>query len=93
MNAIEHGNENRAELDVDISVERRQDRIHVTVADQGPAIDIPDSDVPDLEAKLAGLQSPRGWGLFLMKELVDEVIAHDGDRGVIELVMAMEGDL
>jgi serine phosphatase RsbU (regulator of sigma subunit)/anti-sigma regulatory factor (Ser/Thr protein kinase) len=93
MNAIEHGNANREDLEVDISVERRAGRVHVTVADQGPAIDIPDSEAPDLEAKLAGLQSPRGWGLFLMKELVDDVITHDGDRGVIELVMAMEGDV
>ena len=28
--------------------------------------------MPDLEAKLAGLQTPRGWGLFLIGNMVDE---------------------
>ena len=30
------------------------------------------AEVPDLEAKLAGLQRPRGWGLFLIEKMVDE---------------------
>ena len=45
----------------------------------------------DLEAKLAGLQSPRGWGLFLIKNLVDDmrVSAEDG-RHTVELTMSFE---
>ena len=45
---------------------------------------------PDLEAKLAGLQRPRGWGLFLIKNMVDE--AHestDGELHTLELVMRL----
>jgi hypothetical protein len=46
---------------------------------------------PDLEAKLAGLQSPRGWGLFLMRNLVDKVsITGDDHHHVIELIMHLD---
>ena len=48
----------------------------------------PDVEVPDLDAKLAGFQSPRGWGLFLMRELVDEVRTRDSAGGhTVELVL------
>jgi anti-sigma regulatory factor (Ser/Thr protein kinase) len=51
------------------------------------------SETPDLAAKLAGLQSPRGWGLFLIEQLVDEVRVTSGDdHHTIELIMHLEGD-
>ena len=54
---------------------------------------VPDPETPDLEAKLAGLQSPRGWGLFLIKNLVDEMRTRsDGVHHVIELIMQRQGD-
>jgi anti-sigma regulatory factor (Ser/Thr protein kinase) len=28
---------------------------------------------PDIEAKIAGREPPRGWGVFLIRNLVDEV--------------------
>ena len=45
-------------------------------------------EVPDIEAKIAGLQRPRGWGLFLIQNMVDE--AHEFTEGALhtlELVM------
>jgi serine/threonine-protein kinase RsbW len=49
--------------------------------------------VPDLEAKLEGLQSSRGWGLFLIKNMVDEMhITSDAVHHTIELVMHLEGE-
>ncbi len=51
------------------------------------------AEVPDIEKKLAGLQRPRGWGLFLITNMVDEVReSTDGQRHVVELVMHLEGD-
>jgi anti-sigma regulatory factor (Ser/Thr protein kinase) len=51
-----------------------------------------DVEVPDLDAKLAGFQSPRGWGLFLMRELVDEVRTRDSAGGhTVELVLHRNG--
>ena len=46
---------------------------------------------PDLDAKLAGDQSPRGWGLFLIKNMVDEMnVYQDESHHTIELVMNLE---
>jgi len=72
MNAIEHGNANRPELDVEIRVLATASGVVVTISDYG--LGVRDDDppvVPDIDEKLAGLQSPRGWGLFLIKSMVD----------------------
>ena len=46
--------------------------------------------VKDLEAKLAGLQKPRGWGLFLIKNMVDDMRTHTTEtHHTIELVMRL----
>jgi anti-sigma regulatory factor (Ser/Thr protein kinase) len=54
---------------------------------------IPEPEKPDIEAKLAELQTPRGWGLFLMKNLVDDMHISSDDRyNTIELVMSLRED-
>jgi anti-sigma regulatory factor (Ser/Thr protein kinase) len=93
MNAIEHGNDRRPELPVRLVVAATDTAVLVTVTDR--AVDgtgSGDVEVPDLDAKLSGLQSPRGWGLFLMRELVDEVRTRDSAGGhTVELVMHRNG--
>lgn len=91
MNAIEHGNHNRPELDVDVTVLDTGDGIEVSIVDLGGA-DAPENDghvdLPDLDLKLAGLQSPRGWGLFLIKNMVDAMdVSTDGDKHIVRLLM------
>ena len=83
MNAIEHGNHNRPELDVDIKASVEATAITVTVTDRGAAAHVGQTH-PDLELKLAGLQTPRGWGLFLIQNMVDEVdeTSEDGQHTV-----------
>ena len=73
MNAMEHGNHFQADLPVKISVYYTADKLRVRIIDQGPGPDFKTSEHPDLEAKLEGLQSPRGWGLFLIQHMVDEL--------------------
>jgi serine phosphatase RsbU (regulator of sigma subunit)/anti-sigma regulatory factor (Ser/Thr protein kinase) len=92
MNAIEHGNENRLELDVDVEVCANEDTVSVSITDQGGDKVIPEAALPDIEAKLSGEQTPRGWGLFLIEKMVDEVRStSDGNTHTIELVMNREG--
>lgn len=87
MNAIEHGNRGDAGLDVTVSVRFGADAVTVDVGDFGRGLR-QDAEVPDLDLKLAGLQTPRGWGLFLVRELVDRVEEfRDGDRHVVRLTM------
>jgi anti-sigma regulatory factor (Ser/Thr protein kinase) len=39
------------------------------------------------------LQTPRGWGLYLIKNLVDEMhIGGDARQHTIELVLYLEGE-
>jgi len=46
----------------------------------------------ELQAKLAGLQKPRGWGLFLIKKMVDDVrVTSDERHHTVELVMRLGG--
>jgi len=91
MNAIEHGNHNDAALDVDITVVDTGDGVAVSIVDRGGAhAPAPDAtvDLPDLDKKLAGLQSPRGWGLFLIQNMVDAMdVFTEGDRHTVRLVM------
>ncbi len=93
MNAIEHGNGCDPNLSVDVSAAFRNGMAIVRVADWGAGPGMDDVRTPDLEAKLGGLQTPRGWGLFLIEQMVDslrhEVV--DG-RHVLEFRLAMEGE-
>jgi serine phosphatase RsbU (regulator of sigma subunit)/anti-sigma regulatory factor (Ser/Thr protein kinase) len=98
MNAMEHGNRYQADLPVAIQVLLSPTRLAVHITDHGGANPIPEPESPDLEAKLAGLQSPRGWGLYLIKNMVDEMNIHVGDaeRGnvhhTVELIFNLKGD-
>ena len=88
MNAMEHGNKYNEELPVLIEVARRADDLTVSITDKGANQPIPESEVPDLTAKLAGQQSPRGWGLFLIQKMVDEMhVTTDDMHHTVTLVI------
>jgi serine phosphatase RsbU (regulator of sigma subunit)/anti-sigma regulatory factor (Ser/Thr protein kinase) len=92
MNAMEHGNKYRVDLPVAIEVRVSGRALAVRISDQGGGPPQP-AAAPDIVAKLAGLQSPRGWGLFLIEKLVDEMrVVSDDQHHTIELVMYLEGD-
>ncbi len=88
MNAMEHGNGFQAAAPVRIRVLASVAALAVWITDQGGRQARPAPIAPDLEAKLAGLQTPRGWGLFLMEHLVDEM--HERNTGAehtVELIL------
>jgi len=92
MNAMEHGNKYRAEVPVEVQVEVADRNLMVRITDSGsgppPA---KGGEVPDLEAKLGGAQTPRGWGLFLIERMVDEVrVSGNSDYHTIELLIGLE---
>jgi anti-sigma regulatory factor (Ser/Thr protein kinase) len=94
MNAMEHGNRYNPEVPVDIQVWLLAERLLVRIIDRGGSPPPnPNAEVPDLEAKLEGMQTPRGWGLFLIKNMVDEVrVSGNPDHHTIELVIQLKGD-
>ncbi len=91
MNAIEHGNQSQADQMVHIQVQASDRMVSVIVADQGSGQFAPARADPDLEAKLAGLESPRGWGLFLIRNMVDDMkVTSDDAHHAVELIFYRE---
>ena len=93
MNAMEHGNRYNSDLPVEVEVSTSNKTLSVYITDHGGDLPIVDPGTPDIEAKLAGEQSPRGWGLFLIKNLVDDMrVTADESHHTVELVMDFEGE-
>jgi anti-sigma regulatory factor (Ser/Thr protein kinase) len=89
---MEHGNQYEENLPVQIEVLNQESAVAVRIRDFGkrPINDNPDE--PDIDAKLAGTQSTRGWGLFLIKNMVDEMnVQQDEGHHTIELIVNRQG--
>src|SRR5215210_5118343 len=92
MNAMEHGNRYDPEVPVRIQVWLLKERLLVRVIDRGSGpLSSLTAKGPDLEAKLEDAQTPRGWGVFLIERMVDEVrVSGNPNHHTIELVMRLE---
>jgi anti-sigma regulatory factor (Ser/Thr protein kinase) len=69
-----------------------KERLLVRVIDRGSGpLSSLTAKGPDLEAKLEDAQTPRGWGVFLIERMVDEVrVSGNPDHHTVELVMRLE---
>jgi serine/threonine-protein kinase RsbW len=79
VNAIKHGNRLNPDLCVEVMLEATDERIEITVRDQGQGfnvVSIADPTAPE------NLKKSSGRGVFLMKHLMDKVEYFDGGRGV-----------
>ena len=92
MNAMEHGNRYREEAPVLIEVTATEAELSVKITDEGTGPAAFDPETPDLEAKLEGVQTPRGWGLFLIKSMVDDMhVTGDERHHTVELILHLNG--
>jgi serine phosphatase RsbU (regulator of sigma subunit)/anti-sigma regulatory factor (Ser/Thr protein kinase) len=92
MNAMEHGNRYDPDLYVRVLVRADDGEVVVSIIDHGGDREIAPAPAPDIDAKLDGRQTPRGWGLFLIEKMVDEVRQEsDGSRHRVELVTRLKG--
>ena len=72
INAMQHGNKWRSEARVVANMNFRNDTFIVSVLDQGDGMpDIP--EYPGTERIIEKNESPRGLGVFLIRQLVDQV--------------------
>lgn len=72
LNAMEHGNEGRAEARVTLTMKFADNTLTVSVIDEGNGIrEFPEN--PDIKKQVQRLVPPRGLGIFLIKRLVDQV--------------------
>jgi serine phosphatase RsbU (regulator of sigma subunit)/CHASE1-domain containing sensor protein/anti-sigma regulatory factor (Ser/Thr protein kinase) len=93
MNAMEHGNRYNPDVPVMIQVWLLEESLLVRIIDRG-STPLPSStkEAPDLETKLGSAQTARGWGLFLIQKMVDEVrVSGNPNHHTIELVMHLGG--
>ncbi|MCB0504778.1 MAG: ATP-binding protein [Cyclobacteriaceae bacterium] len=79
-NAIHHGNRQDKDKNVSVTLHLNESEVRFTIQDQGKGFDfhnLPDPTAPDNIEKLGGR------GIFLMKNLADEVHFEDEGRVVI----------
>jgi serine/threonine-protein kinase RsbW len=72
LNAIEYASPNESADMVIVQFWLEQDAVKVSVSSKGLPFTVADAK-PDLRAKLEGRDRPRGWGIYLMKQLADTV--------------------
>lgn len=86
-NAVTHGNVYSADKRVHFSVEVNEDRLVVSVKDEGSGFD--PSEVPD-PTSVENILKASGRGLLLMRSLVDEVelrkLSPNGTEAVLTLL-------
>lgn len=109
LNALEHGSQFNRELPVAIRVRTSSDAIAIGITNYGEGDipePLPGSqsgkgnpqqhagiDLPDMDAKVHGLQTPRGWGFFLIQHMVDEYqVTNKPAAHTIELFLYLEGE-
>ena len=94
LNAMEHGNKNNPDARVVITMHYSDHIFTVSVMDQGKGMVEPnESEEPDIEKKIQNLQTPRGLGIFLIKQLVDQVEFNKmSDEGhMVRMVLKLTG--
>jgi len=72
VNAMQHGNKGRADARVSIRMNLENDTMYVTVTDDGEGI----KEIypkPDIDRIVDNLDPAVGFGMFLIKQLVDDV--------------------
>ena len=72
LNAIEHGNNGREDAKVIVHMNYQDGSFTVCVIDEGTGIRKFPGD-PDIRKKIEMQESPRGLGIFLIKQLTDKV--------------------
>ncbi len=82
INAIEHGRNEQGRVQVSFSTAASSPaRLAVTVGDSGHGFDPSRVAAPNIAEKIGTTQRKRGWGLKLMRSLMDEVIVDSGAGG------------
>ena len=79
-NAIYHGNKANPNKSIDIAFKSHPDRVSFSVKDEGPGFNyenLPDPTNPE------NIEKPNGRGVFLMRNLADNVYFEDNGSKVI----------
>lgn len=89
INAMEHGNKGRPDARVTVSMDCQGDTLNIAVTDEGNGIK-EHPPKPDIEKIIENLESPVGFGLFLIKQLADKVEFNQSTDGGHVVKMAIK---
>jgi serine/threonine-protein kinase RsbW len=90
LNAIEHGNKMDTSTKVGITLTLEESKLQIAIKDEGKGIgEIP---FPRIEDKIEGKEQTRGWGIFLIRSLVNEVTFEPSPEGgnVTKMIIYLE---
>ena len=90
INAIEHGNKEDASTKVGITLTIEESKLRVDVQDEGQGVG--QVEKPNMRKKIEGTEQPRGWGVFLIRNLMDEVKFESKPEGgnMVRMVIHLE---
>lgn len=80
INSFEHSKSNDSNVYITFSIDKS--RLIIDIRDNGRGFDPSVVPVPDINDKLKGKRK-RGWGMQLMKELMDEVTVTSDNNGTL----------
>ncbi len=90
LNAIEHGNKWNKTTKVGIYLSIDKTKLKVSVEDTGKGIKGKINE-PNIDEKVEGHESPRGWGIFLIKRLIDDIkFEPKSDGNVTTMIIHLE---
>jgi serine/threonine-protein kinase RsbW len=89
LNAIEHGNKLDENMKVGITLTVAGGRLQVAIQDEGKGVgQIP---TPNIDSQIEGGTDTRGWGIFLIKNLMDEVSFESTPEGsVVKMIIHLK---
>jgi serine phosphatase RsbU (regulator of sigma subunit)/anti-sigma regulatory factor (Ser/Thr protein kinase) len=92
-NGIEHADDARPNVPVCVRVHASAAQVIIAISNAAVSqAGARAPEPPDLLAKLEGRQQPRGWGVFLMQRLADEVnVIDDAGQYTVELTFFLSG--
>ena len=81
INAIEHGSNAERIVYITFGLSRQPLRMTITISDSGVGFDPDSVREPDIKEKINKHDRKRGWGLKIMRSLMDEVIINSSSNG------------
>ena len=90
LNAMEHGNKEDPNVRVTVKMNFKDSSITVFVRDEGTGVEKIPAE-PDIKKKIERLETPRGLGIFLIKQLADQVDLNQMTKNghVVRMVIKM----
>lgn len=89
INAVQHGNKGKPDARVLLAITFKENTLFISVFDEGGGFKAELKD-PNIERIIDNLDPPVGFGVFLMKRLMDEVEFNKRSNHLHEVRMTMK---